>query len=326
MLVTLRAKNLALLAVMSLLVACSSQQSEWKALVGQRLETAQQSLDKLQSGLSMGTIRNALLLKSYGDALKRQNPEMSEVVDLLVQDAKWDGPMVHSLQKRLNQAREQAGTAIKQGEKQVNQLLDELDAIADAASPVIYGLMLSDPINVIADMSNGTLGRIESMSKQASMQANNEKDYGAGSQLVGNPHYGSWQTNSSGQSIWAWYGMYAFFSNFTSRPIYYDDWAWRRPYSYYSDHGRSYYSSPTQRRSERTIQETTRKKFQQQGKTFQSPYAKNRTGGATTASVTQRASASRRASSYQRSRKQSSYSSSQRSSRYKTSRSFGGGK
>ena len=41
---------------------------------------------------------------------------------------------------------------------------------------------------------------------------------------VGNQRYGSWQTNSSGNSFWAFYGQYAFMSSMfgmmSNRPIY----------------------------------------------------------------------------------------------------------
>lgn len=65
--------------------------------------------------------------------------------------------------------------------------------------------------------------------------------YGA---YVGNEKYGQWQTNSSGQSFWSFYGKYMFFSsvlNMATRPIY---------RSYYTDYrsnyyGRSAYYGPT---------------------------------------------------------------------------------
>ncbi|MBL4827298.1 MAG: hypothetical protein JKY66_06235 [Spongiibacteraceae bacterium] len=322
MLPTVKVKPFILLAIVLILAGCSSQKSQWKAQIGQKLVQAQSAIDNLESSLSRGTIRNALLLTSYGDALKRQNPDMASVVNVLVQDAKWDGPMAKNLKDRLERAKGDAPDVLNRGEKDVTRFIRELDAITDGSSPVLYGLMLSDPINVIADMSNGTLGRVESMSKNASASANNEADYGKGSQLIGNPHYGGWQSGIGGQSIWAWYGMYSLFSNFSRGPVYYGSWASQRPYSYYSDYGRNYYTSPSQRSSQNDTRARTEKKFKQQGKSFNSPYAKKRTGGAATASVTQRAArSSRKSSSFK-----SSYSSSQRSSSYKTSRSFGGGK
>ncbi len=70
------------------------------------------------------------------------------------------------------------------------------------------------------------------------------------SNYVGNPRYGHWQTNSSGQSFWAWYGRYAFMSSMFRMafypPIYYSHYSTYR--SYYV-RGQSYYggtgSSPT---------------------------------------------------------------------------------
>lgn len=59
---------------------------------------------------------------------------------------------------------------------------------------------------------------------------------------VGNPKYGSWQTNSGGGSFWQFYGQYAFMSSmfnmlaYPARRSHYDNWRG----SYYGT-GRSYY-------------------------------------------------------------------------------------
>jgi len=68
------------------------------------------------------------------------------------------------------------------------------------------------------------------------------------SNYVGNKQYGQWQTNSSGQSFWAFYGQYAFMSSMfgmMSTPVYrngYNDYRsnyyGRRPY--YGQNGRTY--------------------------------------------------------------------------------------
>ena len=54
---------------------------------------------------------------------------------------------------------------------------------------------------MLADMSNGSLARVGAISQKAEGE-------GVGNQMVGNPNYGNWQTNSSGISFWQWYGMY----------------------------------------------------------------------------------------------------------------------
>ena len=43
--------------------------------------------------------------------------------------------------------------------------------------------MLSDPLNAIADMSDGALARINAMSKASELLANGAEDFGAGSQF-----------------------------------------------------------------------------------------------------------------------------------------------
>jgi hypothetical protein len=55
---------------------------------------------------------------------------------------------------------------------------------------------------------------------------------------VGNPKYGSWQTNSSGGSFWAFYGKYAFLRSVFGGARYY-----RNDYDYYrrNTYGRDYY-------------------------------------------------------------------------------------
>lgn len=54
-----------------------------------------------------------------------------------------------------------------------------------------------------------------------------ETAYPPGYQYVGNPKYGSWQTDSSGRSFWHFYGQYAMFRTLMgmgSRTIYRNDW------------------------------------------------------------------------------------------------------
>ena len=63
--------------------------------------------------------------------------------------------------------------------------------------------------------------------------------------MVGNPRYGQWQRNSSGQSFWAFYGQYALMRSlfFSPRPYYYSNWYSNRGWSYYGNVGRHYYGS-----------------------------------------------------------------------------------
>jgi hypothetical protein len=168
-------------------------------------------------------------------------------------------------------------------------------------------------------MSDGDLPRINSLSKSQSLAANKAQDFGVGEQLIGNPAYGQWQTDSNGMSFWAWYGMYRMLDDVLDigysrkRRIYYNDWGRSRNYSYYHDYGRTRYSSPTQLSKQTAIENRTRKNFQNKG--FKSAYGKNRTGasGVSSQSKTAQSSANRFKSS---STNKSAYAKKSTSSKY----------
>ncbi|QYJ79527.1 hypothetical protein [Shewanella acanthi] len=235
-------------------------------------QLTEQRLNTLDTMLDDGQVRNANLLKQYSTLLKQQKPDLAPLLDELAKDAGTDGPMYSSLKRRLAEAKNPANFT------DLDQQLAEVENLYQAADPSLYNDMLSDPVNVVADMSEGKLARVNSISREAAALANNADDFGPGSQLVGNPAYGSWQTGSNGMSFWAWYGMYSMFSNIFQRPIYYDNWSGRRGYSYYNDVGRYRYTSPKEAQAQTKTYEQTKKRFDSQGKRFDSPYAKSRTG------------------------------------------------
>ncbi len=305
---------------MFVLSGCTSKQAEWQAFLHESFKKSDNALRRLEKQINSGFIRNTKLLTSYADVIRRQKPELTEIIDALALDANTGGPIFQGLKARLNDAKSASMSAPNQGETAVQEVWTELKLITDAASPDIYAMILTDPINVLADMSDGQLARVEAMSKEATTRANQSEDMGAGSQLVGNPHYGNWRSDSSGNSFWAWYGRYAMFSSLFYRPVYYGAWSSGRHYSYYHDYGRSHYTSPNQFRSQTAVNKQAKSKFQKSGKSFQSPYAKTRTGSSSTI---KKPSAKPTSSSF-RSRYQSSSSARRASSR--TSRSFSGGK
>ncbi|MCH1918322.1 hypothetical protein L9G15_02625 [Shewanella sp. A3A] len=251
------------------LVGCGDNTAEdiaqYQQLDNQRLNSLSQKLDNNE-------IRNAMLLKQYAQILKNERSDLAPLLDQLALDATKDGPSFKALAQRLEDAKHTPNFPDK------NAQLQELKDIYDATEPSQFNDLLSDPVNVIADMSNGKLARVNAISPAASKTANNAEDFGAGSQLVGNPNYGHWQTNSSGMSFWEWYGMYSMFNNIFNRPIYYDSWSRHRDYSYYNDVGRYRYTSPKQRQTQDSVYQRTKKQFGNQGKRFDSPYAKSRTG------------------------------------------------
>ena len=91
-----------------------------------------------------------------------------------------------------------------------------------------------------------------------------------GYQYVGNSRYGEWRNNSSGNSMWAFYGQYMFMSHMfgmASRPVYRNDY---NTYSQHRDSGRPYYGKSNQYGTNGSATKQSNKSF------FQRKIAKQR--------------------------------------------------
>ncbi len=313
-----------------LLSGCGpSQQEQWQASLSVAANDARTSVQRLAKRINRGLISNTRTLRLYADSVKQIRPDAAELIDALAEDATTKGPIFKSLELRLEESKGDMQSAPTAGLASVSKLLNEFRSIEKAASPTLYGMMLTDPINVLADMSDNTLSRVESLSADASNQLSVNENLQTGSQMVGNPNYGQWRTDSSGSSFWEFYGKYALLSQLFGggRSIYYNSWASHRPYSYYSDYGRSNYTSPRQRASQQNLHTKTASKFSKQGKTFNSPYAQKRASTRSVASKTSRASRSFESSyASRRSTRSAASSGSMRNGFSRTSRSSSGGK
>jgi len=270
--------------------------------------------------LNNNGVRNATIIRQYASLLKTQRPERHPLLVELEKDATIQGPLFKGLEQRLK--------ALKDGSEQYEswtEKLDEATRLRAATQRDAFNDALSDTVNVIADLSDGTLARVNAMSASAEQRLNSSKSYGKGSQYIGNPHYGNW-SHGSGGSFWAWYGQYAFFSSmFGNNRHYYNDWGSNRGYSYYHDVGRNHYTSRSQRNSQRDVDTRARKQFGSQGK-YKSPYAKSRGGSTGLSSSSKGLQNSAFKSQYGSSRKTSKYQSSSRTSGFRTSRGVSRGK
>ncbi len=316
-------RSIRLVLAVFLLSACGDPIKE-QAL--QQLPITEQRVAQLGDALNNNQVRNANLIQQYAQKLLAQKPSLSPLINEFKKDATTKGPMYIALLDRINTAKNQP-----QMFKSSQALYDELLNIYQAADPVLYSDALSDPLNVLADMSDGQLPRVNSLSKSQSQKANNSQDFGTGEQLIGNPSYGHWQSGSGGTSFWAWYGMYSMMGNLFGRPTYYSDWGRNRNYSYYNDYGRTRYSSPSQLNNQTKLDTRTKKSFTNRGQKYTSPYSKSRTGSSSLSSKskTAQASANRfRSNTVKKSNyaSKSSKSSSFRNSNTNTSRSFRRGK
>ncbi|GAA0810463.1 hypothetical protein KO495_06660 [Colwellia sp. D2M02] len=250
-----------------------------KDQIEQQLPITEQRVAQLGNALSNDQVRNATLIKQYARKVEQLKPQLSPLINEFSKDATTQGPMYKALLDRINTVKTQP-----QMFESSQALYNELLNIYQAADPVLYSDALSDPLNVLADMSDGQLPRINSLSKAQSQQANNAQDFGTGEQLIGNPNYGSWQTGSNGMSFWAWYGMYSMMGDLFGRRTYYNDWGRSRNYSYYNDYGRTRYSSPSQLKSQTQLDTRTKKSFASKGQKYSSPYSKNRAGSSSLSS------------------------------------------
>ena len=315
---------LLLLAASQLLLGCGDPV---KGQIKQQLPITQQRIDQLGLALKNGQVRNANLINQYATEVVANKPHLLPLITEFRKDASTDGPMYKALIDRVNTTKNQP-----QMFQSSQALYNELLNIYQAADPVLFSDALSDPLNVLADMSDGLLPRVNSLSKSQSQRANKAQDFGTGEQLIGNPNYGSWQTGSNGMSFWAWYGMYSMMGDLFGRRTYYNDWGRSRNYSYYNDYGRTRYSSPSQLKNQRSIDARTKKSFSRSGQKFTSPYSKNRAGSSSLSSQskTAQSSANRfRSNSIKKSsyaNKTSTKSSSFRNSNTNTSRGFRRGK
>lgn len=303
-----------------LLIACGDERDD---RLQANIKTADYLIENLGSDLDAGRVRNAIILQQYAQLLAAQKPSLKPLVTELSKDASRSGPMYYSLSHRLSTLQSKPELL-----GDIDAQLSESDTLIEASDPNLFSDALSDPINVIADMSEGKLARVNAISQAQSLQANAAENNGAGSQLVGNPSYGQWQTNSSGGSFWQWYAAYSLFSAISPRPIGYHNWSSRRDYSYYNDVGRQRYTSPQQKLSQNDLAQRTKKQFANKGG-FNSPYAKSKTGASrmsTASKKAQKAPSFASKSSYSKQKSTSTGSSSFRNSKSTTSRGVSRGK
>ena len=325
------------ICAMLVLLLLSGCEDPNRAAAIERITQAEQRLEGLRSALENGEVRNAALVERYARSIKRGEPEMAAIADLMAKDATTEGALFKHLQTRLDEVKR-----MQQVHSEPKALLMEAESLLRAMAIPAYNSALTDTVNALADLSNGTLPRVSSMSKEEEALVNDASDYGVGSQLVGNPAYGQWSQSSGGTSFWEWYGMYSMFSNLAGggRSILYNDWDRHRPYSHYQDRGVHQYGSQKSRKNASSYQKSNTKSYQsssRKGSTYakgSGVKARNASGYVASKSMGQYGGSSK-SSSYGSGSKNSSYGSGSKSSSYgsyggsfrgsSSSRSFGGG-
>ena len=287
-----------------------------------RLEGAVERLGKQLDG---GDLRNAALIKQYAAKVETAKPELRDLTRVLAREATRQGTLYQGIATRAQELRARL-PASGAAQQEYLPVAEELESLAGAVDPAEFNRALSDPLNVLADLSDGALPRVDAAPASASRSANNAGDFGPGSQLVGNPNYGQWRTDSSGSSFWVWYGQYALIRDLLGGPrVGYGAWAGGRDYSYYHDYGRRNYTSPAARQRQSQVESTAKRKFASSNRSFRSPYERRRQGASTSVQRQKFASSGSRPGASPSRSSASRFGSSGRSSRPASVRGFGGG-
>ena len=230
-----------LLFSMCLIQGCGNR---YPAEVQQQIAEVSQRLANLKGQLDSGRLRNATIAKQYADQLESLNPDMGIVAQSLKNDVTSKGILFENLSSRLAKINSEPQT-----DTEYTTALQDLSNISVAADPIVFNESLIDIINTLADLSAGALPRINIPKASSGQNTLGSSQQVPGSYLVGNPNYGTWQTNNSGNQFWGWYGKYALFSSlfmpgygYGSR-IGFNSWYGQPRYSYYNDYGRDSYGT-----------------------------------------------------------------------------------
>ncbi|NOQ63862.1 MAG: hypothetical protein GQ582_05065 [Methyloprofundus sp.] len=244
-------KHFLILCLLGVLTGCGNDYAEQ---IQQRYLVAKTSLDNLERKLQAKELTNAKIVNIYAQKLAQIKPDLLPVAKAMRKDATEYGALYQGLLDRLNEVNRNP-----ENKEQFKQASDALISIDMGADPIVFNDALIDLINTMAELSGGKLETISI--PEDSQAANSRGDVTPGSYLVGNPGYGEYRNDSSGRSMWHWYGQYAFFSSILGRnhynrgPIYYDRWNSGYHNSYYNDYGRGSYGSYSDR--SRTTQRNT---------------------------------------------------------------------
>ncbi|MBF0470129.1 MAG: hypothetical protein HQL48_02010 [Gammaproteobacteria bacterium] len=219
--------------------------AEPHAMVGQQLERLGKTLDNEE-------LTNALLLKTYADRLSQSQPDLAPIATALKRDATRDGKLYQNLLNRYKAV----PTSIASRERYV-AAYQELQSLQAGSDPIIFNDALLDLVNTLADLSGGTLNRINIPNDSSNTTLQGKQV--AGSYLIGNPNYGEYRQDSHGNSFWEWYGQYALFSSllggrgFYDGAVNYNSWNRQPRYSWYNDYGRSSYGSERELQRDNTL-------------------------------------------------------------------------
>lgn len=203
--------------------------SSWEDAVDKRFQEVAGRIRFLESALVDGRIPKAVLLQSYIDVVRKKKPALRDLLDSLAEQTGRENFNLKNLKRRHSElARFWDSDKSKANAAVVDEQLQELQGATD---PATFDNTFIDEINTVAGMSDGELPVVDLPSGT---------NVTPGENLVGNPAYGEWKRDSSGDSFWSWYGKWALFSHLMGGGRHsYANWYYHRPWSYDYDVYRS---------------------------------------------------------------------------------------
>lgn len=258
-----------------------NQVVENTAVLQKKAENNFKALEKhVQSSSSKGqyeTVLNIALVqvaKEFPD-----NPAVDDMISTFKKDTTTDGSVFKKIKADYDETMAKSEfqylkekTAPKKAKNQVVNYEQEMFSVSEIASIKRFDEHFIDYINTLASISK---------SVQPVIISDINKDDAVGSALVGNPMYGEWKTDSSGNTHWGFFETYLFLSfldnsfdrpgyydynSYRSNPSYsnsykYDNWRNNRNYSYYNDVHSQKYSKPVDRKKYNSLNTSLTKKY-----------------------------------------------------------------
>lgn len=185
-------------------------------------QEASDQLAQLTQSIQNHQLHYGAILQSYATLLALQKPEIRPLIQQLSMLLTPESPALLKLRQQLAEASTLYESGIQAEEIKAFTLLEE---VRKQSQLDYYDRTLIDVINVLADLSEGTLTRIQPQEAVISSQ-----EFSA-AQLVGNPLYGTWKEHN-GTSLWEWYATYAMLGSLLgTSSIEYKEWLQKRPWS-----------------------------------------------------------------------------------------------
>ena len=152
---------LLLVSSLAIVVGCSSGEERYRSGLESELTRIVRNHTELGEHINRGSVKNAQMIVRYADEVIRIRPELKELINVLRIESTTGATIYRALSGRIRDAKSRLSGAIEQQE--LLAVGTEVGALAEATRLDEYNRVLSDPLNVLADLSQGSLPRINAL-------------------------------------------------------------------------------------------------------------------------------------------------------------------